>query len=157
MTSRVVLNITTALFKDAIQHGTTDWSVVLKCLGLALQSALSCRVGDAIVPQYYEDNQCLTFKDILLTVTDPEHEGSDLLDNAVIDAQVTLWYTKGYTNTPSVNHTVRLRTHEDAQFSAVDPVKLLLIHGSRQGAIMDAVIGIEDVLEKNYSKIEFIY
>src|SRR2546423_9060602 len=112
VTTQLVSHLTRSLLVEAIRFGVTDWSIVIqKCLGLALQSALSSRVGDVAVSRYYEDNECIAYQHVLLKVMhDPQTLPSDvpLLDRVRFEAKVTLKYTKGKKRDPSRNHVVAL-------------------------------------------------
>lgn len=141
-----------ALLINAIRFGVTDWSIVVqKCLGLALQSALSCRAGDMAVSNTYADNECLLYKDIQLQVTvDPEASAEDpLLDRVTMQAKLTIRHTKNYMHDGSHNHIVILDSVEDPEFNVVDPLKLLVAHALRQGTFMDAN-SAEEVVHKAF-------
>jgi hypothetical protein len=104
-TALLVSHLTRSLLVEAIRFGVTDWSVVIhKCLGLALQSALSSRVGDVSVSRYYEDYECLTYQHVLLKVMHDPQISSDipLLDRVRFEAKVTLKYTKGKKRDPRI-------------------------------------------------------
>ncbi|CAO2652010.1 Nn.00g002930.m01.CDS01 [Neocucurbitaria sp. VM-36] len=138
LTTRAMTFLNRALLVQAIRFGVPDWSIVVqKCLGLALQSACSCRVGDASVSRYYEDNECLVYKDIQLKVTlDPTIPSEyPLLDRVSFEAKITMRHTKGKKRDPSRNHIVVLASLDDVEFNVVDPLKLLLAHALRHDAI----------------------
>jgi hypothetical protein len=108
-----------------------DWSIVIqKCLGLALQSALTSRVGDIAVSRYHKDNKYITYQHVLLN---PQMLPSDipLLDRVRFEAKVTLKYTKGKSRDPSRNHVVALSSLDDVEFNVINPLKLLLVHALR--------------------------
>jgi hypothetical protein len=142
VTTQLVSHLTRSLLVEAIRYGVTDWSIVIqKCLGLALQSALSSRVGDVAVSRYYEDNECIAYQHVLLKVMHgPQTLPSDvpLLDRVRFEAKVTLKYTKGKKRDPSRNHVVALSSLDDVEFNVVDPLKLLLVHALRQDAVQGA-------------------
>lgn len=69
LTARLVALFNRSLLTQAIKFGVTDWSIVFqRCLGLTLQSTCTCRSGEASVGRYYEDHECLLYKDVLLKV-----------------------------------------------------------------------------------------
>ncbi|PSK42924.1 hypothetical protein B9Z65_6878 [Elsinoe australis] len=149
--------------KDSIKSGTTDWSIVVqKCLGLALQSALACRVGDASISRGYDDNECITFKDILLKAKiDPQvSDDFPLLDRVSFEAKVKLRYTKGFKRDGSHNLTVLLVSLDDVEYNVVDPLKLLLAHALRHDSVQGATTvdnAVQRALARSGNLIEWKY
>jgi hypothetical protein len=91
--ARLVALFNRSLLTQAIKFGVTNWSIVVhKCLGLALPFSLSCRSGETSVNRYYEDHECLLYKDVILKVIiDPEVPGEmPLLDRVSFEAEITL-------------------------------------------------------------------
>ncbi|KAK4992311.1 hypothetical protein LTR66_006324 [Elasticomyces elasticus] len=152
ITARVMAHFVRALLQYTIQHGTGDWSLVVqKCLGMALQAALSCRSGDVARTAMYDNTECLLYRDIELKVThnaEPSAAEAEtpLLDRVTFHAKVTLKHTKGHKRDPSSNHTVILESVGDGVLNSGDPLKLLLVHAVRHSCIKDAVT-LEDAVE----------
>jgi hypothetical protein len=150
LTARLMIQLIRALLVQAVTFGVTDWSIVVhKCLGLALQSALSSRAGDIVVTRDYEDNECLSYKDIQLKATLDVATASELplVDRVVFDAKITLRYTKDKKRDESNNHTVILSSLNEVEFNVVDPLKLLLAHALRHDAIASSNT-VEDAVQQ---------
>jgi predicted small metal-binding protein len=163
LTARLMTQLNRALLSHAIQYGVLDWSIVVqKCLGLALQAACSCRVGDASVSRYYEDNECLVYKDVQLRVTIDAQVPTDaaLLDRVSFEAKITMRYTKGRKRDASRNHIVVLSSLDDVEFNVVDPLKLLLAHALRHGAVKDVTsveAAVQNALSHSRNLIQWQY
>lgn len=133
-----------ALLVNAIKHGTPNWSVVVqKCLGLALQSALSSRCGDITVSgitRLANLDACLKYECVRMWVaplSDATTENPSL-DQVKLRANITLMYTKNKKTDPTRNHQVALESLDDPTLNTGDPLKLLLCHALRLGNVRDA-------------------
>ncbi|KAK4983140.1 hypothetical protein LTR50_007403 [Elasticomyces elasticus] len=148
--ARTIGHFVRALLKNAIRHGTYNWSLVIyKCLCIILQSALSCRAGDIARSVRYEDDECLRYEHVELKVYIAEDSEAPIhapvLDRVVLKARITLKFTKGYKREPSLNHSVTLESLSNVEYNCFDPLKLLLAHALRHGLIKDAITPEEAV------------
>ncbi|KAL1655394.1 hypothetical protein SLS61_001857 [Didymella pomorum] len=134
LTARLMTYLSRAFRINAIRFGVIDWIVVVqKYLGLALQSALSCRAGDVTVSNACADKECLLYKNIQLQVLkDPKSSAEDpFLDRVTMQAKAALRYTKDYKHGGSHDHIVILDSVEDPGLNVVDLLKLLVAHALR--------------------------
>jgi hypothetical protein len=134
LTARLMTYLSRAFRINAIRFGVIDWIVVVqKYLGLALQSALSCRAGDVTVSNACADKECLLYKNIQLQVLkDPKSSAEDpFLDRVTMQAKTALRYTKDYKHGGSHDHIVILDSVEDPGLNVVDLLKLLVAHALR--------------------------
>ncbi|EAT82046.1 hypothetical protein SNOG_10652 [Parastagonospora nodorum SN15] len=158
LTTRLMAHLIRGLLVKAVRFGVLDWSIVVqKALGLALQSALSSRVGEVAVSRDYDDDECLAYKDIELKVTVDDTSPVDLplLDRVTLDAKVTLRYTKGFKRDGSHNHIIVLSSLDSVEFNVVDPLKLLLAHALRHDCFYHTTA--EDVVQEALTQRDGVF
>jgi len=108
---------------------------------------LSSRSSNILVSRYYEDKECLLYKDIKLKVTLDATIPNEfpLVNRASFEAKITLRYTKGRKRDALRNYIVVLSSLDDVEFNVVDPLKLLLVHALRHDAIASTTTAVNAV------------
>ncbi|THZ41953.1 hypothetical protein D6C88_10247 [Aureobasidium pullulans] len=113
ITSNVVFEMLTAMFKDAITKGTPSWSVTIgKDFSLALVSATAARAGDIARSHRYNEDYVLKWKGVVIKVS------IDSMRRSSFRSKITMRHTKAYKNDSSQNTVVTLESSDAGCYNA---------------------------------------
>ncbi|THX55410.1 hypothetical protein D6D06_04901 [Aureobasidium pullulans] len=113
ITSNVVFEMLTAMFKDAITKGTPSWSVTVgKDFSLALVSATAARAGDLAISHRYNEDYVLKWKGVVIKVS------IDSMRRSSFRSKITMRHTKAYKDDSSQNTVVTLESSDAGCYNA---------------------------------------
>ncbi|KAI9821003.1 MAG: hypothetical protein M1826_000782 [Phylliscum demangeonii] len=119
----------------AIDHGCISWDVqIARLLSIALMSALNCRSGEVARSAGYTGEEFLAWEDVELSWDGDFAEPN--VDRLV--ARVTLRFEQGRKKAPNVDRVAIVEPFQSAELHAICPIKLLLVHALRHGAVRGA-------------------
>ncbi|KIX03167.1 uncharacterized protein Z518_06718 [Rhinocladiella mackenziei CBS 650.93] len=114
--------------RSALLNGCNTWDIViLRLLGVALQVACSSRPGDVARTHGYDGLECLTWENVELTADENATSVQQLR------AKLTLRFAKGQKDALNDDEIRFFDALENPAQSAACTIKLLLVHGLRQG------------------------
>ncbi|KAJ9666874.1 hypothetical protein H2201_003008 [Coniosporium apollinis] len=127
VTAKLLTRLVSAHFQQAVTEGTRSWDAVIsRALSLDLQAAFASRCGEVVRSQFYRGLECLRFEHCdVRAVGDPPK----------LVAKFDLLYEKGKKDDASTSRSVRIDAGEDPTLGVMCPVKLLLAHAMRIGAV----------------------
>lgn len=135
ITCRLVLHLSTAIVKDAIPHGTYDWTVTIsKALSIVVQAALAARAGDITVSRHVSTDCCLRYKHITIRVLEDDDY------NVTFDGKIVLAHNKKNKEDPKMNVVLTLDSLNHPQHNLIDPLKLILVMALRTGCALTTAI-----------------
>jgi hypothetical protein len=150
-----VLALGDAFLQSGLDEGCLSWDILLsKQLSVVLIAACACRVGDISRTVLYTGTEYLTFKDIVLSFGSGDqpndlsmdvtlravkgfkyvfkHAGIDTVDSLILRAKSLTTLPRNVLNEDRYIHIAAL---QDSKHNSVCPVKLLVIHALRTGAV----------------------
>ncbi|RTE70581.1 hypothetical protein BHE90_015012 [Fusarium euwallaceae] len=131
ITSDMIDMMLRAMLQDGIQNGTLSWDVlIMKALSLLLQCVVGARAGEIRRSHQYQGLECLRWEHIYIVLDTSNNKN---LFRATID----LVFVKGSTNNPGRARSVEVEEFDDPSLNCLCPIKLLLCHALRTGAVYE--------------------
>ncbi|RSL88221.1 hypothetical protein CDV31_016100 [Fusarium ambrosium] len=131
ITSDMIDMMLRAMLQDGIQNGTLSWGVlIMKALSLLLQCVVGARAGEIRRSHQYQGLECLRWEHIYIVLDTSNNKN---LFRATID----LVFVKGSTNNPGRARSVEVEEFDDPSLNCLCPIKLLLCHALRTGAVRE--------------------
>ncbi|KAM0440829.1 hypothetical protein ACHAPT_000130 [Fusarium lateritium] len=129
ITSDMIGMMLKAMLQDGIQNGTLSWDVlIMKAVSLLLQCVVGSRAGDIRRSALYEGVECLRWEHIHM-ILDPS-DGKNLFRSTI-----ELVFVKGFWNNPKSARAIEIEEFDDPSLNCLCPLKLLLCHALRTGAV----------------------
>ncbi|KAI0815833.1 hypothetical protein GGR55DRAFT_675446 [Xylaria sp. FL0064] len=141
------------LLQDAIKNGTPSWDIVImRAVELLLQASCGCRAGEIRRSVLYTGREFLAWKHIVIWQT--TKDGHDILK-----ATITLAFVKGNKDSSARNREIVLSELSEPSLNCLCPVKLLLIHALRTGAVpQTSWIELKNYISRNKKKtVKWLY
>lgn len=105
--------------------------MLLKLLGILLQSSCAARAGDIALSSAYKGRECLCWRHVTITIADREKPLS--VQNLLLKFE--LEFTKGHKNASNESRVVYITPLQDPSLNAVCVVKALLVVALRLGRV----------------------
>ncbi|TAQ89982.1 hypothetical protein B7494_g1722 [Chlorociboria aeruginascens] len=126
---QTLITLTEGWMNTALTNGVIAWDTIIsRQLSIVLTASFAARAGDVVRSHLYEDMECCLFRDLTLSF-----RGGDDIEH--LSMNVCLRFVKGFKALPNEDRNLRLDILAYPAHNSVCPVKLLIIHALRIGAV----------------------